>query len=127
MAEQETISMQMAAAPTTESRVITEAKHPFRIVHVNSAWTRLCGYTQEESLGKSLNILQGPETEIEQLSKLQAQIEQQNAASTHLTNYSKQGRVFRNHLRVKPIVDVTGEVTHFMGTLEEVVGTKMTQ
>ncbi|CAN0259436.1 unnamed protein product, partial [Discosporangium mesarthrocarpum] len=31
---------------------------PFRITHVNSAWTSLCGYELEECKGKNLSILQ---------------------------------------------------------------------
>lgn len=33
-------------------------QQPFRITHVNKAWTDLCGFELEECQGKSLSILQ---------------------------------------------------------------------
>ena len=33
-------------------------QRPFRITHVNKAWTELCGFELEECQGKSLSILQ---------------------------------------------------------------------
>jgi hypothetical protein len=45
-----------------EARVITEAKHPYCILHVNEAWTRLTRYTQVEVEGKHfLPLLEGTE------------------------------------------------------------------
>lgn len=40
-----------------EARVITEARPPFSIVHVNEAWTRLTKYTQVEVEGNNLRAL----------------------------------------------------------------------
>jgi hypothetical protein len=41
-------------------------------------------------------------------------------ASMIVTNYSKDGREFRNHLRCYPLHDQTGEITNIVGILEEV-------
>jgi hypothetical protein len=47
-----------------EARVITEAKPPFCILHVNEAWTRLTQYTQLEVEGKAfLSLLEGDATD----------------------------------------------------------------
>ena len=47
---------------TPEPRVITEASAPYRIVHVNQAWTNATGYTREQMLGNTCRMLQGAET-----------------------------------------------------------------
>lgn len=57
-------SLEMALAPSsTEARVITLAKAPFRIVNVNEVWTRITGYTQMEVEGEEyLKLLAGENT-----------------------------------------------------------------
>jgi len=105
----------------TRPIVITDTKNPFHIVAVNKAWEDLCGYTREECQGKSLGqLLQGPETEMSDasimLSKLLGGVE----ANTILTNYAKNGRKFKNHIRVGPIVDEMGKTVNFIGVLREV-------
>jgi len=43
-----------------------------------------------------------------------------------LTNYTKEGREFRNRIRVGPLYDASGEhITHFVGVLEELKEQKM--
>jgi hypothetical protein len=47
-----------------EARVITEAKPPFCVLHVNEPWTRLTQYTQLEVEGKPLlSLLEGDDTD----------------------------------------------------------------
>lgn len=108
-----------ALSPSSEARVITETSVPFRITHVNSAWEKLCGYTSEEACSKTLGMLQGPETDLGDVTALLSQLLKGNEASTVLTNYDKKGRRFRNRLRVAPLMN-QGMLTHFIGILEEI-------
>jgi hypothetical protein len=57
-------SLEMAlTASSTEARVITLAKAPFRIVNVNDVWTQATGYTQMEVEGKPYaSLLDGEAT-----------------------------------------------------------------
>ena len=58
-------SLEMALMhSSTEARVITEAKPPFSIVHVNEQWTRLTKYSQIEVEGQELSsLLEGENTD----------------------------------------------------------------
>lgn len=47
---------------TTDSRVITEAEPPYRIVHVNQAWCDTTGHSPATFIGQTCKVLQGPET-----------------------------------------------------------------
>jgi PAS domain S-box-containing protein len=101
--------------------VVTTAQRPFRITHVNSAWTDLCGFELDECKGKNLSILQGPETDMDTVTKLVNLTQQGYPASMVVTNYSKNGRTFRNHLRCYPLSsDDSGEITNIVGYLEEI-------
>ena len=100
--------------------VITEATVPFRIISVNASWERLCGYSQEECEGNTLGLIHGPETDKSAISALMAQVLKGEQAGTLLTNYDKEGRKFYNRLRVGPLENDYGEITHFVGVLKEV-------
>ena len=84
----------MAQTQSKEARVITANQPGNPIVHVNGAWTKLCGFTQEESEGKSLSILQGPGTDGETVGKLMEDINQGHPSSMTVTNYNKEGNSF---------------------------------
>jgi PAS domain S-box-containing protein len=102
--------------------VITETVAPFRVVDVNACWENLCGYKFVESKGKTLGaLLKGPETNAVSATGLIAKLLQgESDAGTTLINYTKQGRRFRNRIRVGPLKDEGGNVTHFVGVLQEI-------
>lgn len=116
-------TLQDALLPSSEAIVITENKKPFRVFDVNSAWEGLCGYSYVESKDKSLgSLLGGKETDQCAVTALIHQLfVHGEEATTVLTNYTKEGRKFRNRLSVGPLYDEeTGEVSHFVGVLKEV-------
>ncbi len=93
-------TLQQALKPSHEARVITEATRPFRITHVNEAWTKLCGFNPEEACGRTLRMLQGEDTDVATVNELVKDCVEQKATSMEVTNYDKQGRKFRNFLQV---------------------------
>lgn len=112
-----------ALGRSSEAIVITETESPFRIFSVNAAWEGLCGYTHVESKGESLGtLLGGEETETSAITALIHQLfVHGEEATTVLTNYTKDGRKFRNRLSVGPLYDEeTNEVSHYVGVLKEV-------
>ena len=102
--------------------VVTEAHAPFHVVDVNDAWVGLCGYSKEEARQHhSLQMLQGPGTNPRAVNSMLDQLVHGNEADTLVTNYTKMGRKFYNHLRAGPLYDESNEkITHFVGVLDEV-------
>jgi len=101
--------------------VITDTKNPYHIVTVNTAWEHLCGYSREECKGRSVGgVLQGPETDMSHVSAMMSNLLQGGEAGAILTNYAKNGRKFRNDIRVGPIFDEMGKTVNFVGVLREV-------
>jgi hypothetical protein len=45
-------TLDAALQPSAQARVVTEARPPFRITHVNAAWEGLCGFTRAEAVGQ---------------------------------------------------------------------------
>ena len=106
--------------PSDRAIVVTEATAPFRVVVVNSAWEDLCGYSCEESKGRSLGeLLKGPETDQLAATGLIANLLNGEEAGAVLVNYAKGGRRFRNRVRVGPLYDGNHQISHFVGVLQE--------
>mmetsp|Transcript_8756 Transcript_8756/g.16533 ORF Transcript_8756/g.16533 Transcript_8756/m.16533 type:complete len:198 (-) Transcript_8756:342-935(-) len=113
-------TLKAALSPSQQCRVITEATPPFRVVHVNTAWEHLCGYSADEVVGKDLRVIQGPLTSTDVLSDLGRAARDKQPIRVMLNNYRKHGEVFRNHLRTMPLTEPDGRVRHMLGVLEEV-------
>jgi len=114
-------TMEDATKPDeTRAIVITEAQMPFRIVAVNAAWERLCGYTEHECRGETLSCIQGEDTNRGAITALMSQVLRGEEGGTVLTNYRKDGSKFSNRLRVGSLMDEHHKVTHFVGVLKEI-------
>ena len=114
-----------ALEPSNEAMVITEASPPFRITNVNHAWEDLCGYKIYDCYGKTLDMIQGPETDMATITTLMNTLIKGENAGVELTNYTKDEKKFRNRLRVGPLFgDIdgsnAGKITHFIGVLKEI-------
>lgn len=100
--------------------VVTDSKNPYNIVAVNTSWENLCGYSREECQGHSLGpLLQGPETDMDNVMGLVSKLLTDQAGEAILTNYTKNGRKFQNRVRVGPIKDEMGKTVNFVGVLQE--------
>tara|TARA_B100001996_G_scaffold315023_1_gene257796 strand:+ start:204 stop:833 length:630 start_codon:yes stop_codon:yes gene_type:complete len=116
-----------ALAPSTEARVLTRADERFQIEHVNDAWTRLCGFSKEECLGKTLGMIQGYATDKDVVNDLVSLLQEGKPVDAVLANYNKWGRKFNNHLSINPVVCTEShKVTHFIGVLKEIPDKKYT-
>lgn len=99
------------------------------VVYANAAWEKLCGYTCQEMLGKSNEVLQGPGTDRIAARRLMESAHSDAApVGATLYNYKKGSYGFWNKLSVYPIFhaeDLGGaqkSPTFFLGKLEEVEG-----
>jgi len=114
-------TLEQALSHSKEARVVTEASRPFRITHVNEAWTDLCGFTAEEACGQTLRCLQGEETDANTVAQLVEDCTDGRATSMEVTNYDKAGMKFRNFLQVYPLTSSdgeSGEISHMLGVLK---------
>ncbi|MEM6532722.1 MAG: diguanylate cyclase [Myxococcota bacterium] len=95
-----------------EGVVITDAEG--RINWVNDAFTRLTGYTLEESRGQSPGrLLQGPGTDEEAVARMHQQVREGKPFVEEILNYSKYGDPYWLKLSVVPRRDEEGNVVEF--------------
>lgn len=101
------------------SVIVTDVKR--RVVYVNPAFERLCGYSFDELSGESLNgLLHGPGTDTRTVSRMREAANAGRAFHERVLNYRKSGDPYWIDLRVTPILDPSQQVTHFIGIMSEV-------
>lgn len=91
-----------------------------RIIYANEAFTRITGYTEQESLGKPCSFLQGPETDQEAVGRMREALRAGRPYRGVIANHRKDGGLFWNQLTITPVRDEAGELTNFVGVQEDV-------
>jgi len=85
------------------------------IVYANKAFEDMCGYPQEQIVGRNCRFLQGTDRDQPELDRLRAAIKKAEPIEVTLRNYRKNGELFYNRLVVKPLLDERGNVVYFLG------------
>ncbi len=88
-----------------------------RFVFANSAFQRLTGYSEEELLGESPDILNGSKTSRIKLGHLRKTQKEGKSFVGDLTTYRKGGAAFTMEWRIDPVRDDGGRLTHWVTIL----------
>ncbi|MGZ8154046.1 MAG: putative bifunctional diguanylate cyclase/phosphodiesterase [Burkholderiales bacterium] len=107
--------------------ITTGRRQHYSIVHVNPAFERITGYSPEEVLGQNCRFLQGKDTEQPELTVLRALLQAQKEGRVTLRNYRKDGTLFYNELHIAPVRSAKGQVTHYVGVLNDITETRRYQ
>jgi PAS domain S-box-containing protein len=101
--------------------VISDATRPDApIVYVSPSFERLVGYSADEILGTNCRMVQGPGTDHDTVRQIAIALASGQVFQGEILNYRKDGTPFWNFLRIAPIRDETGRVTHYVGTQTDV-------
>jgi PAS domain S-box-containing protein len=101
--------------------MLVDAQQPdMPIVYVNPAFEQLTGYRAAAVMGKNILFLQGTDREQEGQTMLRRGLENGEKCVCTLRNYRSDGTLFWNEVRIAPICDAQGKVTHFVAVLNDV-------
>ena len=121
--EVETNKLAIIAARTDNAVVLTDAQA--KVVWVNAGFTRLTGYTLEETSGKSPgSLLQGPETDPATVRHMRGQLSKGEGFKVEIINYTKGGRKYWLASEVQPIRDEAGRIINFMAIQSDITERK---
>jgi len=105
--------------------VIASSSGPDKpIEYVNPAFERMTGYAAAEALGRNANFLLGTDTDQPGFADIQAALAEQREAHATLRCYRKDGSLFWNDMHISPVCNDRGQITHFVGVLNDITETR---
>ncbi len=96
----------------------------FPIFYVNPAFERITGFSSVEVVGKSCRMLDSEGLNQPQIGELYQAIREQRDGNAVLSHYRKDGSLFWVELFFSPVRDESGEVTHFVGVMNDITERK---
>ena len=83
------------------------------IIYVNKAFSTLTKFSEEEALGNTPRMLQGPKTSSEMREKIYQHLCKGEQVVDEIYNYDKHGKEYWIELNIVPLKNSYGKVTHF--------------
>lgn len=95
-----------------------------QIIYVNEAFTRITGYTEDEVSGKSPRILEGPNSDKDELARLTEAVYNWKPCEITIINYKKNGEEYWVNISISPVADEKGHYTHMIAILRDITSKK---
>ncbi len=105
--------------------IITDTNR--KITYTNQATRQLTGYSAEDMLGQSCHLLEGKNTDPQQILKIRETLTQKKSYRGEIINYRKDGSEFWNELVISPIFDSRGNLAQFVGFQNDITERKQLQ
>lgn len=111
-----------ALAAATSPVVITESTGgPLgTIVFANPAFERLTGYAEAEVLGRSMEILRGPNVDPVAVQRFHKILSEGRSDTNEIMGHGKTGLPFWTEVAVAPVPNSRGEATHYVWVLNDI-------
>lgn len=93
-----------------------------KIVFASNGIRRMTGYREEEILGKTPKMFQGPATSKVTLKEIREAINQQIPFEKTVENYRKDGRLYKCKIKASPVFNLKGKLSHFIAFESEELG-----
>lgn len=127
-AEERLQLLESAVTSANDAIIILEAEPGEQrgrsILYVNEAFTKMTGYTVEETTDKTLRMLRGPETSLTALNKIRLALEQHKPVRVELVNYRKDGSKFWVECNIVPFSDEEGSCKHWVSVQRDITERK---
>lgn len=119
-----------AAVSQQDNMLIILEGHPVSgtygrpIVYVNNAFVRRTGYSREEVIGRTPDMMYGPNTQPDVIEDLRAAMQRGEAVNAEMIHYTKAGKEFWQEVDMVPVIDDTGQLTHWVGIERDITDRK---
>ena len=113
-------------ASKTENAVILVDKNDV-IEWVNDGFTRITGYSSEESIGKAVYFLRGQNTSPQTAARILEKLKLKKPFTEEILNYKKDGSPIWLSLNITPILDQFGNMTGSIAIQSDITERKKTE
>jgi PAS domain S-box-containing protein len=103
-----------------QDEVVLVTDLDLKIVFASNKIKRMTGYKEEEILGKTPRMFQGPTTCKIVVEEMREAIKLQIPFEKTIQNYRKDGRVYKCKINASPVFNLKGKITHFIAFEKEV-------
>ncbi|WP_420599081.1 EAL domain-containing protein [Neptuniibacter sp.] len=121
-AEQE-LHIAATAFNSQEGMLITDKD--YRILRVNSAFTRVTGYEPEEVLGKTPAVLRSGKHESDFYNRMKTALYEDKYWQGEIWNKRKNGELYPQFLTITAVQSDSGEITNFVGSFTDITQRKL--
>ncbi len=118
-ADAETLRLREIALNAVSQGVVIADEHR-RIIYANSGFTVLTGYEEQEILGRSCGMLQGPGTDRSTVLSIRAALAAEQPFEGTILNFRRDGRPFWNDLTIAPFRSREDQSLRFIGVQRDV-------
>ncbi|WP_338844743.1 CHASE domain-containing protein [Massilia sp. W12] len=98
-----------------------------RIIFVNHAFVQKTGYLREQIIGCSSEILRGPQTSPEELSRIARATRKAQPIRSEIMIYRKDGHALWVEVELTPLCDKRGQLTHWVMVARDIAERKQAQ
>ncbi len=121
IAERDLALLGQAIEAATDALVIVEAQYPLMpIISINSAFTRMTGFPEEDCLGQNCIFLNGDDRQQDIVDIVNEAYKTEQSTHVLFRNYKNNGEMFWNDIHLDPIRSEQGKVTHFVASMRDV-------
>lgn len=125
--EAEGLLRQLSRAVEASSSTVVITDRSGCITYVNPKFTEMTGYTPEEVLGHNPRLLKSGEISPETFSNMWRSIAEGNEWRGEFHNRRKDGSLYWEFASISPVVDASGEITHFVAVKEDITARKLAE
>jgi len=110
-----------AMEATTDGIFIIDAQKPnFPVIYANQSFQKMIGYTKKEILGRNYFLLFGVSADLRIIEKIKQTMHRGKSFHGEMLNLQKNGKKYWNLLRIAPVRDSIGIITHYVGIQTDV-------
>ncbi|MEA3290617.1 MAG: PAS domain S-box protein [Campylobacterota bacterium] len=122
---QKELQIAAVAFETQSGMAITDKDHV--ILRVNKAFTDITGYTPQEVIGKTPNILKSGMHDDEFYNKMHASLEKNHFWIGEINNRHKDGTIVNEQLTIYEVLDENGEILYYVSSFLDITLQKKVQ
>ena len=115
---QEALKLAAVAFETQSGMTITDANQ--KILKINKAFTKITGYTEEDSLGNTPAMLKSGIHDEKFYNEMNEALTKYNYWSGEITNRHKNGSIVNEYLSIQIVVDTNGKTLYYVASFSDI-------